>query len=63
MATKAQAALLSGDGAFDNNFYKNKIHTMKFFFKYEMTRISGLRETLMHPECLTILEEDIEILA
>jgi len=34
-------------------FYKGKIHTMKFFFTYEMVRTKALAKTLMNEEELT----------
>jgi butyryl-CoA dehydrogenase len=36
------------------DFYKSKIHTMKFFFNYEMIKTKGLAKTLMNNEELTI---------
>jgi len=35
-------------------FYQSKIHTMKFFFTYEMVKTKGLAQTLMNTEELTI---------
>ena len=37
-----------------NEFYESKIHTMKFFYTYELIRTKGLAKTLMNDEELTI---------
>ncbi|GJM36209.1 MAG: acyl-CoA dehydrogenase [Saprospiraceae bacterium] len=63
MATVAKTALITGNTTFETSFYENKIHTMRFFFKYELPKIHGLKVTLMRPESLTILEQDQSILA
>ena len=61
MATTAKTALVTGNTTYTPNFYESKIHTMRFFFKYELPKIQSLKTTLMHPESLTILEEAEEI--
>lgn len=38
----------------DQAFYKDKIHTMKFFYHYEVPKAKGLSERLMDEEILTI---------
>ena len=63
MATVAKTALVTGNTTFNTTFYENKIHTMKFFFKYELPKIAGLKITLMHPDSLTIIEEEKNIFA
>lgn len=62
MANKAKHALVTGSGSFDNAFYESKIHTMKFYFKYELPRVSSCAETLLDDEVLTIVNEHSEIL-
>jgi butyryl-CoA dehydrogenase len=57
MAVVARRELVSGSTTFTTEFYESKIHTMKFFFKYELPRMEGLAPTLMSEEVLTILEE------
>ncbi|MCB0594574.1 MAG: acyl-CoA dehydrogenase [Lewinellaceae bacterium] len=57
MAVVAKRELVSGSKAFTPEFYESKIHTMKFFFKYELPQMEGLAPTLMSEEVLTILEE------
>ncbi len=57
MSITAQKALDSSERRFTKAFYESKIHTMKFFFKYEIPKTSGLAEILKSDEVLTILEE------
>ncbi len=57
MATHAKEALVTGNLIYISDFYESKIHTMKFFFKYEVARTSGLKDILLDPEVLTILKE------
>lgn len=57
MATAAKTALVTGNTTFDTAFYESKIHTMKFYFKYELPKIAGLKESLLHEDCLTIPEK------
>ena len=57
MATAAKNAIVSGKMVYTEDFYESKIHTMKFFYKYEMPKTIGLADTLMDSEVLTILEE------
>ena len=63
MATTAKTALVTGNTKFNVDFYENKIHTMKFYYKYELPKIAGLKVTLMHPDSLTIVEEEKNIFA
>ena len=58
MATRAKQVLVSGNTTFDVTFYENKVLTMRYFFKYELPKIHGLKETLMSDECLTIVEKN-----
>lgn len=62
MAGKAKEALVIGNGKFDTNFYESKIHTMKFYYKYELPRVTMCYQTLMNDEVLTIVDEEVEIL-
>jgi len=57
MGTAARQALLTGNTPCGADFYESKIHCMKFFFKYELLKISGLAKIITHPEVLTLLEE------
>ncbi len=54
MATAAKQALVTGDTSFDETFYESKIHTMKFYFKYEMRKTQNLADILKDDEVLTI---------
>jgi len=57
MAVVAKQELAAGSAGFTAGFYESKLHTMKFYFKYELPRMEGLAPTLMSEEVLTILEE------
>lgn len=56
IAIRAQQDLDSGSKAQPKSFYEGKIHTMKFFFKYELSRVRGLSKTIMNGEDLTLSE-------
>jgi len=62
MAVKAKEALITGNKTYDTSFYESKIHTMKFFFKYEMPKVNAAKETILNPEFLTILEAEKELI-
>jgi len=42
----------------DNIFYRSKLHTMKFFFHYELRKTSALCARLMDDEILTIAQDE-----
>ena len=54
MATKAQSALVAGDTRYTSEFFNGKIHAMKFYYKYELPKITALAEVLMNKEVLTV---------
>ncbi len=54
MARSAQSALVGGDTTFTNDFYNAKIHAMKFYFKYELSKTTSLAEVLTNKEVLTV---------
>jgi butyryl-CoA dehydrogenase len=56
MAHKAQEYLVTGNNTYTNDFYESKIHTMKFYFKYEMPRVRSCKDILMNNELLTLAE-------
>lgn len=58
MATHAKTALVTGNGRFSMDFYHAKVHAMRFYFKYELAKTTGLAEALMNPETLTIPTEE-----
>jgi alkylation response protein AidB-like acyl-CoA dehydrogenase len=62
-ATVAQRALeLKNCTETDKQFYASKIHTMKFFFHYELVKTKGLSARLMDGEVLTVMNEEEMIL-
>jgi hypothetical protein len=50
----AEAIKAGGLSADELAFYQDKIHTMKFFFHYEVPKTLGLSKRLMDDEILTI---------
>ncbi len=57
-ATVAKQALLTQNPqGNDLAFYEGKIHTMKFFFHYELPKNLGLAARLKDPEVLTLVTE------
>lgn len=52
----AKNALLTNKIVFSTGFYESKIHTMKFYFKYELSKVVGLAQILVDKEALTIKE-------
>jgi len=63
MANAAKFALITGKTEYNKDFYESKIHTMRFYYKYELPKTLGLKETIMHPETLTIVESDVSVFA
>ena len=63
MATRAKHALVTGDTSYSSKFYENKIHTMKFYFKYELPHARAVLETILNDEELTIVNTGNEIFA
>lgn len=57
MGIIAKQALLKGDSKYSTDFYESKIHTMRFFFKYELRKAEGLADVLTSEEVLTLAEE------
>ncbi|HPI07172.1 MAG TPA: acyl-CoA dehydrogenase [Saprospiraceae bacterium] len=59
MAVAAQIALDAADFSTQSkSFYEGKIHTMQFFFRYELPHAAACAEVLLAPGELTMLEED-----
>jgi butyryl-CoA dehydrogenase len=54
MAVNAKETLENNNLKYTEDFYESKIHTMKFYFKYEVPKTNSLAETLMSDEVLTI---------
>ena len=54
IAVSAQQVLIEGNGDQSHGFYKSKIHTMKFFYTYELIKTKSLAMILMNDEELTV---------
>jgi len=56
MARVAKTSLVNGIQTYSEQFYESKIHTMKFFFKYELPKVESCKTTLHNKESLTLME-------
>ena len=63
MATVAQMAILTGNTNYNLAFYEGKVHTMQFYFKYELPRVISCEHTLKRDEVLTIVKEGQKVFA
>lgn len=54
MAVSASDLLADGSGSQPTEFYQAKVHTMKFFYKYEMSRTRGLSKVIIDELDLTV---------
>jgi len=54
MGREAQQAIASGATEHSTEFYESKIHTMEFYFTYELPKTTGLAEIIMNGKSLTI---------
>ena len=54
MAVDAKKELSNKERKYSETFYESKIHTMKFYFKYEVPKTNSLAESLMNDEVVTI---------
>ncbi len=59
MATAAKQALLTGSGTYSTTFYESKVHTMKFYYKYEMGKTRGLAKVIMDQQDLTLSDVSV----
>jgi len=57
MGVEAKEALVTGNTEYGVEFYESKLHTLKFYYKYEMPKTNSCAEILMNDEVLTIVEE------
>jgi hypothetical protein len=57
IALVAQDALKKGDNKYTADFYASQIHTMKFFFKYEMPKTDSFAETIKSGDELNVVGE------
>lgn len=62
MAHKAQEALNSEIVKYEASFYESKIHTMKFYFKYELPKTKANLSTIMNSDKLTTVNDDNTII-
>ena len=62
MAVDAKKELSNTHRKYSETFYESKIHTMKFYFKYEVPKTNSLAESLMSNEELTIKKDKEYIL-
>lgn len=53
----ATEELQSSDSAFPESMLKNKLHTMRFFYKYELARNKSIFKILQSDEILTLAED------
>lgn len=58
----AQRALSNTENSADQSFYNSKLHTMKFYFHYELPKTKALVTRLMDSEVLTIWNANDEYL-
>lgn len=49
-------------GKYSSEFYDSKLHTMKYFYTYELPKTSGLAEILLNTENLTVKKDSEPIL-
>lgn len=56
VAINAKKALNS-TGKYSEAFYESKIHTMKYFYTYELPKVTGLSEILLNTENITIKKD------
>ena len=54
MAVDAKKEMANDDRKYSETFYESKIHTMKFYFKYEVPKTNALAESLLSDEVVTI---------
>lgn len=60
MASAAKQAIITDSMIRPVEFYEAQIHTMKFYFKYEIPKTSACAEILLSNEALTLVEEGKE---
>lgn len=57
IAAHAKNSLVTGELNYSEDFYEGKLHSMKFFYKYELPKTQGLFEVITNEEVLTIAGE------
>lgn len=59
IATAAKQALVIGKTEYAAEFYESKIHTMRFYYKYEMTKTKSLSKIIMSDDVLTVSAQEV----
>jgi butyryl-CoA dehydrogenase len=59
MGVAAKVGELTNDGQFSADYYESVLHTMRFYFTYELPRMEGQAPILMNDEELTLLKEKV----
>ena len=54
IAVQSKERIKTKNKSYSTDFYESKIHTMKFYFNYELPKTIGLAQTLKSKESLTI---------
>ena len=54
IGVSAQRELEKGNETYSSDFLEGKLHTLQFFYKYEMSRCKGLSKTIMDELALTV---------
>lgn len=49
-------------GKYSKEFYESKLHTMKYYYTYELPKTSGLAEVLLNSERITIKQDSEPII-
>lgn len=57
IARQAQLAIVNGNTEYSSEFYESKVHAMKFYYKYELPKTTGLSEVLLNEASLTLTPE------
>ncbi len=58
MAAVSHQLILEDRGSYTTEFYQEQVDTMRFFYKYELPKMTGLAETLLNPETLTLAKRE-----
>lgn len=58
---KAKQLLLTGDTEYGQEFLTSKLHTMRYFFHYELPKTMGLAYTLTDDSMLTLSRESVNV--
>ncbi|MCB0665663.1 MAG: acyl-CoA dehydrogenase [Saprospiraceae bacterium] len=57
IARQAQLAIVNGNTEYSSEFYESKVHAMRFYYKYELPKTTGLSEVLLNEASLTLTPE------